>query len=62
MKIIAVSNFDNETKNDRLIAENIKYPYEAKIMVDALNGSSGEYSSDFFKAVGDDYELFVWEP
>lgn len=62
MKIIATSNFDHETQSDRLVAENVKSEYEAKVIVNALNDESGEFSRDFFKAVADDHVLYVWEP
>lgn len=36
MKIISASNFDDETKDDKLIAENVPEFY-VKTIVDALN-------------------------
>jgi hypothetical protein len=62
MKIIRKSNFDKESINDLLIAENVNEFY-LSIIVDALNNKfSGIYAPNYFQAVMDDYKLYVWEP
>lgn len=66
MKIIQVDNFDREiigVSNDRLVAENINYLSNAKIMADALNEKlSGDNSPVFFRVEPDEYKLRVYEP
>ena len=63
MKIIAVDNFDRDTKSDVLIAENVREFY-AEHIAQALNEkfSPGDYSQDFFKAVEDNYKLYKFIP
>lgn len=62
MKIIKVSNFDNKSISDVLIAEKV-VDYYADIMVNTLNERcSGDYAPDFFRLVGDDYKLYTFEP
>jgi len=62
MKIICKNNFDLETVNDRLIAENVGEFY-AKDITEFLNKKYGGYTSpDYFVIVPDDYKLYVWEP
>ena len=62
MKIIMVDNFNSETKDDILIAENVQ-PYYAQFIADMLNDKyGGADSPDFFRAVQDEYVLFRWEP
>jgi hypothetical protein len=62
MKIIGKSNFDLETVNDILIAENVKTTY-AKFIASALNDKfCTETSKYFFEAKPDEYKLYVWEP
>lgn len=61
-KIIAVSNFDDESVSDRLVAENIKSEMEARHMAGALNAVTGPNSADYFKVVPDDHKLYQWEP
>jgi hypothetical protein len=63
VKIIGVSNYDNEMVNDILIAENVSEFY-AKIIADLLNkdkrtGGDGTYH---YKVVPMDYELYKFEP
>lgn len=62
MKIIKVSNFNNESISDILIAERIT-DYYASIIVKALNKEcSGDYAPDFFRSVGDDHKLYTFKP
>lgn len=61
MKIIVKDNFDRESVSDRLIAENVSEHWAERI-VDAMNAREHEHSPDFFKAVPDDYELYVYDP
>lgn len=62
MKIVGTSNFDNETVNDFLAADNIPNELYGQIMVDSLNSKFGEDSTYYFKLVDDDYVLHRWEP
>jgi hypothetical protein len=62
MKIIAISNANDESVSDRLVATGIKNEFEAQTMVIALNDEGGEHSADFFKAVADDHVLYTREP
>jgi hypothetical protein len=57
MKIIGVDNFNRDTVNDVLIAENIKNVALAKIMCQALNDNGGENSSLWYRVVPDEYVL-----
>ena len=62
MKIICTSNFDNESVDDRLIAENVNHFY-AQYIVTYLNDKfSGDTSPDYFRIVTDDYKLYKFEP
>lgn len=62
MKIIAVSNFDNESVSDELVAENVT-EYYAKRIVDFLNGKfSGTTALYYYRAVSDDHKLYKFEP
>lgn len=60
MKIIGVSNFDNETTNDILICENISPEFD-KVIVNLLNRKF-QFQGYFFKMVDDDYQLYKFEP
>jgi len=63
MKIIKVSNFDNESVSDMLIAENVIKHY-GELIVDFLNNkfSRNEQSMFFYKLESDDYKLYKFEP
>ena len=62
MKIIGISNFDLETVNDVIVAENVQ-PFYVDTIVDALNKKlCSEHATYFYKAVEDDYKLHVFEP
>ena len=59
MKIIRMSNFGNENVSDGLIAEKVQDHY-VDFIVEVLNEKySGYKSPDFFRAVEDDYELYI---
>lgn len=63
MKIINTDNYDRDNHSDILIAENITSVTFAKFIADSLNQKyGGENSSNFFKAVEDDYKLYTFEP
>lgn len=62
MKIICTDNFGRETVNDRLVCENVNEFYGSKIVEFLNERYSGDYSSDFYRLVNDDYRLYVWEP
>lgn len=62
MKIVMVSNFDKETVSDVLIAKDVA-SYYADFIADALNKRfSGDMSPNFFRAVEDDYKLYIFRP
>jgi len=62
MKIIIVSNFDNEAVSDRLIAENVSSVYGRTMVSALLDKFSGSSSPDFFRLVEDDYKLYEFKP
>lgn len=64
MKIIAVDNFDKETRKDILVAENIKSKIFGEIMVNCLNDKLCDHPDAplFFKLVEDDCRLHEWKP
>jgi hypothetical protein len=62
MKIIASYNFNRESKSDVLIAENLNR-FWANAIVQLLNRKySGDDAAFIFKAVEDDYKLYVFVP
>ncbi len=61
MKIIAVDNFDREIRSDEVIAENLN-DYYAKLITRLLNAGLPEDSDLFFRAVENDYKLYIFEP
>jgi uncharacterized protein YaiL (DUF2058 family) len=61
MKIIKVDNFDRDNVSDKLIADGISSK-DAESIVSALNAKESEDSPDFYKAVPDDHELYVYDP
>lgn len=58
MKIIRVSNYDDESEAQYVIAENIKNKVQAEIMCYALQEDSNRTDRDWFKVVEDDYKLW----
>ena len=62
MKIICVNNFDRESINDRLIAENVPAFY-ANFLCEKLNECySSSYSGNYFRVEPDDYKLHIYDP
>lgn len=62
MKIIGRDNFDRDTVDDVLVAENVLEKY-AEDMAQLLNEKFGPgYSDYWFVVEKDDYKLKVWEP
>jgi hypothetical protein len=62
MKIICVDNFNRETIDDSLIAENVNEFYGNKI-TDFLNKEDRDPNTpNFFRLVPDDHVLFKFEP
>ncbi len=62
MKIIKTDNFNRNTVNDILIAENIDEIWGRRI-TDWLNENySGHDSPDYFRLVKDDCKLHEWKP
>ena len=62
MKIIRVSNFNNESVSDVLIAENVHHFYIKNIVYILNEMYSGNVAPDYFRAVEDDYKLYIFEP
>jgi len=61
MKIVAYSNHDTETVNEKLIAENLKQA-DAETKCAALNVRVTDADTYYYKVVSDDYKLYKWEP
>ena len=62
MKIIAVSNFDDEMVSDILIAENVSEDW-AKRIVKLMNTHwSTETDRYYYQCVIDEYRLHTFEP
>jgi len=62
MKIIKVSNYDNESQSDVLVADNVNEHY-GKFLVEALiKEFSSNVSPDYFRLVPDDYKLYEFKP
>jgi hypothetical protein len=59
VKIIDTDNFGGDYPDEKVIADNIKYPEYAEIMCNALNGNlcNNDYSPRFYRVVEDDYVL-----
>jgi hypothetical protein len=62
MKIIAKSNFDNESVNDFLVCENVKKEFGKYIVAKLNEKYSGENRTYFYVLVSDDYTLYKFEP
>ena len=61
MKVIKVDNFDRENRSDVVVCENVNSFY-APLIAKLLNSKlSGNNAPDFYKAVKDDYKLFIYE-
>lgn len=61
MKIIVVDNYNREHVSDILVAGTVS-KYFAELIVNKLNASEGEHSDTYYKAVPDDYVLYVFDP
>lgn len=61
MKIIATSNYDLESVDDFLIAENVNI-YYGTIIVELLQNRTREDDKYWPILVKDNYELHKWEP
>lgn len=61
MKIIAKSNFDNETFSEYVIAEGLN-SYYGPLIVKFLQDTTRDGDSVWPVLVSDDYELYKWEP
>lgn len=62
MKIIRISNFDLASLPDQLIAENVLEIFANVIALQLNNAYSASESSYYFKAVPDDYQLYLVKP
>lgn len=62
MKIVGIDNFNRETVNDCLAAQNVP-PLYAEVVAEALNAKfSGDHSPIYFVVRPDQYELYRFEP
>ena len=61
MKVVGVSNFDNESVSHILVRENLTQE-EAEKLADEKNAEEGELSTYFYVVKPDDYKLYRWEP
>lgn len=62
MKIIRRTNFDWDYLSDQLIAENVLELFANIIALQLNNTYSSPETSYYFKAVQDDYQLYIAEP
>lgn len=60
MKIVKVDNYDRESINDELVAENIQQQVLGERMVSALNAHPFRNKDDYYRLVTDDYKLKVF--
>lgn len=61
MKIIATSNLSDERVSDKLVIHGLGED-EAKKKVEEYNSTVKEYSTYFYRAVPDTYELYSFDP
>lgn len=61
MKIIGVSNSNDETVSDCLVCENVRESLAEEICNDLNKKYCGEYDGTHFKMVPDDYKLYHFE-
>lgn len=61
MKVIGISNFDNESVDDILICETINEYYGNKVK-DLLINDMSEHDKYYYKLVKDDYKLYEFQP
>lgn len=62
MKIICIDNYARVSISDSVVAEHVPDHY-VKTIVNVLNEKhGGGSSSDYFKAVDNDYKLYVFQP
>lgn len=57
MKIILVDNYDRDTVPERVIAAQVDDRWAPKIASLLNENYSGDRSPDFFRVVGEDYQL-----
>lgn len=63
MKIVAISNYDLDDYNEKVIAENICNEYYAKGICVLLNQSQKFGGcSDFYAVKSDDYVPYIFKP
>ncbi len=62
MKVIGVSNFDNESQSDILIARGLTCFGAEALAKEKNKNESGHYAMVYYRAVGDSYELYTFEP
>lgn len=61
MKIVATSNYDDETQSDVLICENVTEVMGIHIR-NLLQDHEGDSSDNYYRCLPDDYKLYEWRP
>lgn len=61
-KIVAHSNFDNETVSEFVVADNIPAFYAEKLIHFMQKEIASKDATYYYKLVDLDYELYIWEP
>lgn len=61
MKVICIDNFNREHISDTLFRDNLS-EQEAMDIAKEQNRKQGEFGDKYFRAVGDDYKLYRFEP
>lgn len=61
MKIIAVDNYDRETRSDTLVATGLN-EYHAVWIVELLNADTQRDNEAHYRAVPDEYKLYAFDP
>jgi len=57
MKVIGVSNFDNESEADLLVCDNVNEHF-GNIIVNHLNEITNEFDTYYYKVVENDHKLW----
>lgn len=61
MKIVLISNYDDESVSQKLIAENVS-EYNASLICKIMNRYFGESASMIYEMKPDDYILYTFQP
>lgn len=61
MKVVIVSNYNNEQVDDVLFCKNVSHEIAKKIAW-LMNNSISDDHPDYYEVKEDDYKLYKWEP